>query len=167
MQRLTEEWSSKLEIILYVPNKAVIHTMRMRYLFNIYKAHRLLLLDLEALVTYVVNIYLNMFGSEDITGLDVNSLALNLSHYKASFLSIGRCISPINDMIQATSATNVGLAIGSSLVVNYYPVTIGVGQDAIFSILNFLSRLSTTGVSFACKVASSALIKISLSFIGS
>jgi len=35
---------------------------------------------------------------------------------------------------------SVGLAISSPLAVNCYPVTIGVWQDDVFSILNFLSR---------------------------
>jgi len=35
---------------------------------------------------------------------------------------------------------SVGLAISSPLAVNYFLVTIGVGQDEAFSILNFLSR---------------------------
>ena len=35
---------------------------------------------------------------------------------------------------------SVGLAISSPLVVNCFPVTIGVGQEKALSILNFLSR---------------------------
>jgi len=49
-------------------------------------------------------------------------------------LLVKDCNAPI------TYLYRVGLAINSPLVVNCIPVTICVGQDEAFSILNFLSR---------------------------